>query len=107
MHATRICSSFVIGAGLVRSDCTSHDDGASRARTGDLLGAIQALSQLSYSPEGTDSVAALRRRSGAGRLAVQLVEPPVADRGRHVLRLVAVPRPVVELDRRVLVHAGL
>jgi hypothetical protein len=24
--------------------------GASRARTGDLLGAIQALSQLSYSP---------------------------------------------------------
>jgi hypothetical protein len=27
-------------------------DGASRARTGDLLGAIQALSQLSYSPEG-------------------------------------------------------
>jgi hypothetical protein len=27
-------------------------DGASRARTGDLLGAIQALSQLSYSPAG-------------------------------------------------------
>ena len=27
-------------------------DGASRARTGDLLGAIQALSQLSYSPKG-------------------------------------------------------
>jgi hypothetical protein len=26
-------------------------DGASRTRTGDLLGAIQALSQLSYSPE--------------------------------------------------------
>jgi hypothetical protein len=26
--------------------------GASRARTGDLLGAIQALSQLSYSPAG-------------------------------------------------------
>ncbi len=25
-------------------------DGASRTRTGDLLGAIQALSQLSYSP---------------------------------------------------------
>jgi hypothetical protein len=31
--------------------------GASRARTGDLLGAIQALSQLSYSPAG-GSVAA-------------------------------------------------
>jgi hypothetical protein len=29
---------------------TSHGDGASRTRTGDLLGAIQALSQLSYSP---------------------------------------------------------
>jgi hypothetical protein len=27
-------------------------DGASRTRTGDLLGAIQALFQLSYSPEG-------------------------------------------------------
>jgi hypothetical protein len=26
-------------------------NGASRTRTGDLLGAIQALSQLSYSPE--------------------------------------------------------
>ena len=31
--------------------------GASRARTGDLLGAIQALSQLSYSP-GATAVAA-------------------------------------------------
>ena len=28
-------------------------DGASRARTGDLLGAIQALSQLSYGPAAT------------------------------------------------------
>jgi hypothetical protein len=27
-----------------------NSDGASRTRTGDLLGAIQALSQLSYSP---------------------------------------------------------
>jgi hypothetical protein len=33
-------------------------DGASRTRTGDLLGAIQALSQLSYSPAREDSVAA-------------------------------------------------
>src|SRR5947208_5615923 len=32
----------------------SSCDGASRARTGDLLGAIQALSQLSYSPERTE-----------------------------------------------------
>jgi hypothetical protein len=32
------------------SICRGFGDGASRARTGDLLGAIQALSQLSYSP---------------------------------------------------------
>jgi len=34
--------------------CCQNDNanGASRARTGDLLGAIQALSQLSYSPGG-------------------------------------------------------
>ena len=32
-------------------------NGAKRARTADLLGAIQALSQLSYSPEGPCSVA--------------------------------------------------
>ena len=31
-------------------NCGAFCDGASRARTGDLLGAIQALSQLSYSP---------------------------------------------------------
>jgi hypothetical protein len=30
--------------------CRAFRDGASRTRTGDLLGAIQALSQLSYSP---------------------------------------------------------
>ncbi len=30
--------------------CRPFGDGASRTRTGDLLGAIQALSQLSYSP---------------------------------------------------------
>src|SRR3954451_25407248 len=39
----------------VASDATGspcgRPDGASRTRTGDLLGAIQALSQLSYSPE--------------------------------------------------------
>jgi hypothetical protein len=29
-------------------------DGASRTRTGDLLGAIQALSQLSYSPANAE-----------------------------------------------------
>jgi hypothetical protein len=34
--------------------CGPFDDGASRARTGDLRGAIQALSQLSYSPGRAD-----------------------------------------------------
>ena len=32
------------------ADGTARPDGASRTRTADLLGAIQALSQLSYSP---------------------------------------------------------
>ena len=35
----------------------STTDGASRARTGDLLRATQALSQLSYGPEGVKSSA--------------------------------------------------
>ena len=38
--------------GLGRFDL-HQDGGASRTRTGDLLGAIQALSQLSYSPVRT------------------------------------------------------
>ena len=41
------------------SICTGGN-GASRTRTGDLLGAIQALSQLSYSPEGGTYVGSLR-----------------------------------------------
>jgi hypothetical protein len=36
-------------------------DGASRTRTGDLLGAIQALFQLSYSPAEGPMVAAWMR----------------------------------------------
>ena len=39
--------------------CRAFESGASRARTGDLLGAIQALSQLSYSPK--HDLAHLRR----------------------------------------------
>jgi hypothetical protein len=35
-----------------KGDLRAFRDGASRTRTGDLLGAIQALSQLSYSPAG-------------------------------------------------------
>ena len=41
-----------------------NDHGASRTRTGDLLGAIQALSQLSYSPERTGIVASARSFPG-------------------------------------------
>ena len=41
-------------------------DGAKRARTADLLGAIQALSQLSYSPEGPIVPAGERSRPMAG-----------------------------------------
>jgi hypothetical protein len=37
-------------AATVSGICRDLVDGASRTRTGDLLGAIQALSQLSYSP---------------------------------------------------------
>jgi hypothetical protein len=45
----------------VRIDYGLH--GASRARTGDLLHAMQALSQLSYSPESLNPIV---RRTGAG-----------------------------------------
>src|SRR5579862_5854509 len=39
-----------------------NGNGASRTRTGDLLGAIQALSQLSYSPAGEKSSQPCRQR---------------------------------------------
>jgi hypothetical protein len=72
--------------------------GASRARTGDLLGAIQALSQLSYSPG--------RRRRGPHGMRASVVgwsfhfsprdwleEPAAASRyenvGRHASFLLA------------------
>ena len=41
---------LVSEAGNEKAPITGLFDGASRTRTGDLLGAIQALSQLSYSP---------------------------------------------------------
>jgi hypothetical protein len=48
----------------------AFSDGASRTRTGDLLGAIQALSQLSYSPERRHNAARLRHSlAPAGRSA--------------------------------------
>jgi hypothetical protein len=42
------------GTLLAASPILPVASGASRTRTGDLLGAIQALSQLSYSPERTE-----------------------------------------------------
>jgi hypothetical protein len=39
-----------INARVRRYTSVAGENGASRTRTGDLLGAIQALSQLSYSP---------------------------------------------------------
>jgi hypothetical protein len=52
------------------------------------------------------------RRSASGSDAVHMVEPAPVDRARHVLRLLAVPGAVLELDRReralagVLLHGG-
>jgi hypothetical protein len=59
--------------------------GASRARTGDLLGAIQALSQLSYSPGRRpwphgDPASLVAGRSGCPRDQSSLIA--VADRAR-------------------------
>ena len=51
-------------------------NGASRARTGDLLGAIQALSQLSYSP--ATAKAAVRAGGKLGLLSAHGVPEPVA-----------------------------
>ncbi len=51
-------------------------DGAKRARTADLLGAIQALSQLSYSPEGPNPTNTTR---AAGRSQGVVSAPGVAD----------------------------
>ena len=66
-------------------------DGARRDRTADLLIANQALSQLSYSPELGHILAGGPRRCS---------ELPFANPALHVLRLLAVPRAVLELDRR-------
>src|SRR6187551_1712502 len=56
----------VLGLGSKRLGCAGAAcDGASRTRTGDLLGAIQALSQLSYSPAAGESVASVTTRTAA------------------------------------------
>jgi hypothetical protein len=53
---------------LARSEGrTRVRDGASRTRTGDLLGAIQALSQLSYSPARGHSLAAVQAGAAGAR----------------------------------------
>ncbi len=79
-------------------------DGARRARTADLLGAIQALSQLSYGP-AVRSLAALMTRPSPDRRAQLLRQAGkrVTDEllrarvGRSVMPIEAVERPG-ELD---------
>ena len=44
-------------------------NGAERSRTADLLNAIQALSQLSYSPTGTPTAFRIAQIGMAGNLA--------------------------------------
>jgi DMSO/TMAO reductase YedYZ molybdopterin-dependent catalytic subunit len=59
-------------------------DGASRTRTGDLLGAIQALSQLSYSPapgQSSGGVSDFSIRRAAVTVAVEAVMTPIISRG--------------------------
>jgi hypothetical protein len=62
------------------SVCWGSRSGASRTRTGGLLGAIQALSQLSYSPVGALMVAAHSMLGGwrcdRGRCCGDAFSPP-------------------------------
>src|SRR5581483_3697561 len=62
-------------ANLLHSD--TNDDGPSRARTGDLLDAIQTLSQLSYGPGRAQS--SVRPRSRATR-AIPRLDRSLGDR---------------------------
>src|SRR5215207_9264468 len=62
-HACRVVDTV---AHEVR-DFQGLPSGASRTRTGDLLGAIQALSQLSYSPAGVHGSAGQRLGWVVGR----------------------------------------
>ena len=57
-HRARILSSVLETEPAVSSEFW---DGARRTRTADLLGAIQALSQLSYSPGGTPDCSRAQR----------------------------------------------
>jgi DMSO/TMAO reductase YedYZ molybdopterin-dependent catalytic subunit len=65
--------------------CSSgFGSGASRTRTGDLLGAIQALSQLSYSPapgQSSGGVFDFSIRRAAVTVVVEAVMTPIISRG--------------------------
>ena len=69
-------------------------NGASRARTGDLLGAIQALSQLSYSPADA--------RHAGGRRDRSVVAASVRAGGRDMVR-----RQMGLLDEAIREHLEL
>ena len=84
-------------------------NGAKRARTADLLGAIQALSQLSYSPEGpnpSNPIAGVR--VGSGRPGVPDVAPRlVGAAGAAAREAVVAIRAAVGADRRLALHGLL
>src|SRR5215208_8506245 len=62
--------------------CDGPSSGARRARTADLLGAIQALSQLSYSPSAAQCSASVQRRyQPRERLRI----PPVHEVGMRAV----------------------
>ena len=73
-HSSR--TGIAIGRGERRKpeseDSGFHFGGADRDRTDDLLNAIQALSQLSYSPELIFSSASLASRAVTGSAAKML-----------------------------------
>ena len=86
----------------LRGFCDRSIDGASRARTGDLLGAIQALSQLSYSPAVRRYAARLQSRPVVGSAACRTL---VAD-GWWPMRpgaavVSSVDRPVMSFRNRL------
>jgi hypothetical protein len=76
-------------------------DGARGTRTPDLLGAIQALSQLSYSPEGQRAIVA----SGASpRRTVHLIRTPIECLRAHLAVLGDPPAELARLGLEALVE---
>src|SRR5215831_8259314 len=76
-------SSTTTNRRIVFRQCAADEiDGASRARTGDLLAASQTLSQLSYGPVGRVSLASARCELDRRDVAPELLEPVEASRVR-------------------------